>query len=153
MKDLQLLAVAVLKRLLVSLAIFAVGFVSVCALFRGPAEVWLIAMLGALPWRGTLIFVSVSVIWFVAERLRNWRRKNSRANQAKIVKECNRPIVSVDNSAQQSGMVGRSPRCYCSFAYSTLASFRMGMLGSAPFQRVRKSWYALFALAMSPMRT
>ena len=24
-------------------------------------------------------------------------------------------------------MVGRSPRCYCSFAYSALASFRMGM--------------------------
>jgi hypothetical protein len=28
---------------------------------------------------------------------------------------------------------------YCDLAYSTLASFRMGMLGSASFQRVRKS--------------
>ena len=28
---------------------------------------------------------------------------------------------------------------YCSFAYSALASFRMGMSGSASFQRVRKS--------------
>jgi hypothetical protein len=28
----------------------------------------------------------------------------------------------------------------CSFAYSTLACFRMGMSGSASFQRVRKSW-------------
>ena len=30
------------------------------------------------------------------------------------------------------------PAC-CNFAYSALASFRMGMSGSAPFQRVRKS--------------
>jgi hypothetical protein len=29
---------------------------------------------------------------------------------------------------------------YCSFAYSALASFRMGMSGSASFQRVRKAW-------------
>jgi len=35
--------------------------------------------------------------------------------------------------------LGRSRRCYCSFAYSALASFRMGMSGSASFQRVRKS--------------
>jgi hypothetical protein len=28
---------------------------------------------------------------------------------------------------------------YCSFAYSALACFRMGMSGSASFQRVRKS--------------
>jgi hypothetical protein len=65
MMDMQLFAVAVLKRLLVSLAIFAVGFVSICALFRVPSEDWFIAMLGALPcWWVTLIFVSVSVIWF-----------------------------------------------------------------------------------------
>ena len=50
MMDMQLLAGAVLKRLLVSLAIFAVGFVSVCALFRVPSQDWFIAMLGALPW-------------------------------------------------------------------------------------------------------
>ena len=30
-------------------------------------------------------------------------------------------------------------RGYCSFAYSALASFRIGMLGSASFQRARKS--------------
>jgi hypothetical protein len=29
--------------------------------------------------------------------------------------------------------------CYCSFAYSALASFRMGISGSASFQRVKKS--------------
>ena len=29
--------------------------------------------------------------------------------------------------------------CYCSFAYSALACFRMGISGSASFQRVRKS--------------
>ena len=39
---------------------------------------------------------------------------------------------------------------HCNFAYSALASFRMGISGSAAFQRVRKSWYAAFALAVSP---
>jgi len=40
---------------------------------------------------------------------------------------------------------------YCSLAYSALACFRMmGMSGSASFQRVKKSWYALFAFAVSP---
>jgi hypothetical protein len=29
--------------------------------------------------------------------------------------------------------------CHCSFAYSVLACFKMGMSGSASFQRVRKS--------------
>ena len=78
--DMQLLAGAVLKRLLVSLAIFAVGFVSVCALFRVPSEDWFIAMLAALPGWVALIFVLVSVIWFVAERLRNWQHKNRRTD-------------------------------------------------------------------------
>ncbi len=32
------------------------------------------------------------------------------------------------------------PRIYCSFAYSAFASFRIGMSGSASFQRARKSW-------------
>src|ERR1022692_1508160 len=31
---------------------------------------------------------------------------------------------------------GRTFSCYCSFAYSALASFRMGMSGSASFQSV-----------------
>jgi hypothetical protein len=33
----------------------------------------------------------------------------------------------------------RPQKAHCSFAYSALASFRMGMSGSASFQRVRKS--------------
>jgi hypothetical protein len=32
-----------------------------------------------------------------------------------------------------------TPIDYCSFVYSAFASFRMGMSGSASFQRVRKS--------------
>jgi hypothetical protein len=32
---------------------------------------------------------------------------------------------------------GRAFSCYCSFAYSALASFSMGMSGSASFQRLR----------------
>ena len=53
------------------------------------------------------------------------------------VDECYRLIASGDNFVR----AGRawSPRCYCSFAYSALASFRMGMSGSASFQSVRKS--------------
>ena len=80
MMDMRLLAGAVLKRLLFSLAVFAIGFVSVCALFGVPSEDWFIAMLVALPWWVALIFVLVSVIWFVGERLRNWQHKNRRAN-------------------------------------------------------------------------
>jgi hypothetical protein len=45
---------------------------------------------------------------------------------------------------------GRTFPFYCSFAYSALACFRMGMSGSASFQRVKNSWYALRALAVSP---
>jgi hypothetical protein len=36
------------------------------------------------------------------------------------------------------------------FAYSALALFRIGISGSASFQRVRKAPYAAFALALSP---
>jgi hypothetical protein len=36
-------------------------------------------------------------------------------------------------------------RNYCSFAFSALASFRMGMSASASFQRARKSLLALRA--------
>ena len=40
----------------------------------------------------------------------------------------------------QLELVGaRTFSSYCSFAYSALACFRMGMSGSAFFQRVRKS--------------
>jgi hypothetical protein len=38
---------------------------------------------------------------------------------------------------QEEGFVPAT--CYCNFAYSALACFRMGMSGSASFQRVRKS--------------
>jgi len=34
----------------------------------------------------------------------------------------------------------RTPAGYFSFSYSALASFRMGMSGSASFQRAKKSW-------------
>jgi hypothetical protein len=35
--------------------------------------------------------------------------------------------------------VGTDLRPYCNFAYSALASFRMGMSGSASFQRAKTS--------------
>jgi hypothetical protein len=41
--------------------------------------------------------------------------------------------------ANRAVVGGDGPPCYCSFAYSALASFRMGMSGSASFQRAKKS--------------
>ena len=52
-----------------------------------------------------------------------------------------------------SGCVTRpkwSTSSYRSFAYSTLACFKMGTSRSASFQRAKKPWYAAFALAVSP---
>lgn len=74
--DMQSLASAILKRLLVSLAVFAVGFVLACVLVPVPSEDWGIAMVGTLP-GVALIFVVVSVIWFVAQRVRNWHHTAS----------------------------------------------------------------------------
>jgi hypothetical protein len=39
---------------------------------------------------------------------------------------------------------------YRNFAYSALASFRMGMSESLSFQRTKKSWYADCAMPLSP---
>jgi hypothetical protein len=36
--------------------------------------------------------------------------------------------------------LGKDRRLYCNFANSALACLRMGMSGSASFQRARKSW-------------
>jgi len=56
-----------------------------------------------------------------------------------------------DDAVARYGLADHSEECYgvqpgmsmhalhCSFAYSPLASFRIGMSGSASFQRVRKS--------------
>lgn len=52
-------------------------------------------------------------------------------------------LAGAGRTLQSDQMPGfRSSRLrtgYCSFAYSALASFRMGMPGSASFQSVRKS--------------
>jgi hypothetical protein len=45
---------------------------------------------------------------------------------------CNRRITTVENFEPCTGRRRRAPG-YCSFAYSALASFRMGMSGSACF--------------------
>jgi hypothetical protein len=74
--DMQSLASALLKRLLVSLAIFAVGFVAVCVLLPVPLGDWGLACVGAVPWV-VLIFVVVSLIWFVAQRIRDWHHTAS----------------------------------------------------------------------------
>jgi hypothetical protein len=41
---------------------------------------------------------------------------------------------------------------HCNFAYSALASFRIGMSGSASFHRAKKSWYAVRVLGVSGER-
>jgi hypothetical protein len=43
-----------------------------------------------------------------------------------------------DGPLPSTGKKNRPQKLHCSFAYSALASFRMGMSGSASFQRVRK---------------
>ena len=59
------------------------------------------------------------------------------------VNECNRLFTTIKDfyCAGNRAMEGSEAHpCYCSFAYSALASFRMGMSGSASFQRAKKSW-------------
>ena len=74
--DMQSLASAILKRLMVSLAIFVVGFVLVCVSIRVPPDDWCLAVVGALP-GVALIFVVVSVIWFFTQRIRDWHQTAS----------------------------------------------------------------------------
>ena len=58
---------------------------------------------------------------------------------------------STDRTADsQKWTSGECSACF-SFAYSALASSRMGISESASFQRVRKSLYAAFALALSSL--
>ena len=59
-----------------------------------------------------------------------------------------RPLAEILGRTRAN--VNAAPPDYCNFAYSAFACFRMGMSGSASFQRVRKSSYALLALAVSP---
>jgi hypothetical protein len=58
-------------------------------------------------------------------------------NRKKSKFECNELITEVTNFAR--GQNGALISAYCSFAYSDLASFRMGMSGSASCQTIRKS--------------
>jgi hypothetical protein len=62
-----------------------------------------------------------------------------RAGQTAVLQDGSTPIRSK-----------RRRNFHCSFAYSALASFKIGMSGSASFQRAKKSWYAVCALALSP---
>ena len=68
--DMQSIASALVKRLLVSVAIFAVGLVAVCVLARIPSEDWVLTMLGLFP-AVAPIFIMVSVIWFVVQCVRD----------------------------------------------------------------------------------
>jgi len=60
-----------------------------------------------------------------------------------IVRNFNRTSRTKCVRLLQSG--GRQTRLHCNLAYSALACFKMGMSGSASFQRVRKSLYAASA--------
>jgi hypothetical protein len=60
-------------------------------------------------------------------------------------------VIPVPKNKETSATVAcLLSQIHCSFAYSALASFRMGMSGSASFQRAKKSWYAARLLATSP---
>jgi len=77
-------------------------------------------------------------------------RPGTLAHVAKVLADAKVNVLALLGSTAVAQGSGRRTRGYCSFAYSALASFRMGMSGSASFQRVKKSWYAALALAVSP---
>ena len=76
--DMQTVADAVLKRLLVSLVIFVLVFLSVCALYHVPPSDWVVAMLASMPWAVALVFVAVSAIWFMTQQLRKLARRSQK---------------------------------------------------------------------------
>src|SRR6266581_9108651 len=89
----------------------------------------------------------------------NWKLECGRQLQSRPLLGKNSEVSANDTATREgraltptrSKIVSETdPPNYCSFAYSALASFRMGMSGSASFQRVRKSWYAVWAFAESP---
>ena len=76
------------------------------------------------------------------------RKNNRRCEQMKETRASQRDRYGVCRGGE---LDPRSfPNGYCNLAYSSLACFRIGMPGSASFHNVRKSWYAAFALALSP---
>jgi len=79
--DIQTIADAVLKRLLVSLGIFVVVFLSICALYHVPSSDWMVAMLASMPWAVSLVFILVSVIWFITQQLRKWRHGSNSGHE------------------------------------------------------------------------
>ena len=55
-------------------------------------------------------------------------------------------VGAVLRQKRERGYQKTRPKSFvCSFSYSALASFRMGMSGSASFERAEKSWYAVRA--------
>lgn len=71
-------AIAVLKRLVVSIAILIAiaAFGLVYGHFAGPSDIayWGAIVLVAWPWALPQIFVAVSIVWFVAQRIKRSRR-------------------------------------------------------------------------------
>ncbi len=63
-----------------------------------------------------------------------------------------RPRRLLQNFFEGRASRKRSGRAdHFSLAYSDFAAMRMGMSGSASLQRTKKSWYAFFALTVSPV--
>src|ERR1017187_3250578 len=84
-------------------------------------------------------------------RIRIFMRQEQLRNTHQIGRKTNWEEVLIGGNVRSDLDRGQSQiKSYCSFAYSALASFRMGTAGSASFQSRKKSWYALFALAVSP---
>src|SRR5437660_3633423 len=79
----------------------------------------------------------------------NWKLECGRQLQSRPILGKNSEVSANDTATREgraltptrSKIVSETdPPNHCSFAYSALASFRMGMSGSASFQRGRKSW-------------
>src|ERR1022692_4021304 len=86
------------------------------------------------------IFISAS---FVPSFLVGYRKVYSGRREADVV---------MSSVIAKAAAAGQYFAAYCNFAYSALACFRMGMSGSASFQRVKKSRYAVLDFAVSPDR-
>ncbi len=74
-------AIAILKRLLVSVAVlaFIIAFGTLYGHFVGPSKIAYAGtiMLIAWPWALPQVFVVVSVVWFLAQRLKQLRQHGS----------------------------------------------------------------------------
>jgi hypothetical protein len=74
----------------------------------------------------------------------NWpgRKQHAAKLEAMVRPHCAVAVINSDDSLRAPNKTSNPAASfrYCSFAYSALASFRMGMSGSASFHSAKNSW-------------